>query len=284
MTPRIAIPQAHSNVEYANKVAGSYAQAVELAGGVVVEIPLALTNPEIMRAVMSCDGVLLPGSRADVHPEKYGQERQKETHDPDPARDNVDELLLQDAYNMHKPILAICFGLQILNVWRTGTLRQHLDTGVQHTGNSGFRHMLHVDPSSRLAGIIGDSIGLETNQSQSRAEATGTARLSSDDSDTALQPLRLMVNTSHHQAVAQAGDGLRVVAWSAEDTVIEAVESTSADHFVLGVQWHPERLVDDDGAAVREPSRALFRALVEASRLRHEQPRTATPDFESLAR
>lgn len=257
MTPRIAIPQAHSNIEYANKVAPSYAHAVELAGGVPVQIPLALANPEIMRLVVTCDGILLPGSRADVHPEKYGQERRTETHDPDPARDNVDELLLQDAYNMHKPILAICFGLQILNVWRTGTLMQHLDTGVQHAGNSNIRHTVRIDPVSRLVQIVGMAGSMEPE---------------------------LTVNTSHHQAVAQPGDGLRVVAWSTEDAVVEALEGTSADHFVLGVQWHPERLVDDEDAAVRDRSRALFGALVEAARLRHEQPRTATPDFESLAR
>lgn len=255
--PRIAIPQAHSNLEYANKVARSYAHAVELAGGVPVEIPLGLTNPEIMRLVVTCDGVLLPGSRADVHPEKYGQQRQPETHDPDPARDNADELLLQDAYNMHKPILAICFGLQILNVWRTGTLKQHIETGVPHTGNSHLRHGVSVDPESRLAQIVG----------LSGAGGTG-----------------LTVNTSHHQAVEQPGDGLRIVAWSKGDYVVEAVESTSPDHFVMAVQWHPERLVEDEDAAVREPSRALFHALVEAARQRHEQPRTATRDFESLAR
>jgi putative glutamine amidotransferase len=260
MIPRIAIPQAHSNVEYANKVAPSYAHAVELAGGVAVEIPLALTNSEIMRVVMTCDGVLLPGSRADVHPEKYGQERQRETHDPDPARDNVDELLLQDAYNMHKPIMAICFGMQILNVWRTGTLRQHIDSGVPHAGNSNIRHGVQVDPTSRLAQIVGASAAPGSPASE------------------------LTVNTSHHQAVDQPGDGLRVVAWSTDDAVIEAVESTSRDHFIVAVQWHPERLVEDADATVREPSRALFRALVAASRLRHEQPRTATPDFESLAR
>lgn len=257
MIPRIAIPQAHSNVEYANKVAPSYAHAVELAGGAAIEIPLALTNPEIMRIVMTCDGVLLPGSRADVHPEKYGKQREQETHDPDPARDNVDELLLQDAYNMHKPIMAICFGLQILNVWRTGTLRQHLDTCVPHAGNSSTRHAIQIDPASRLAQIFG----------MSDRSASG-----------------LTVNTSHHQAVDQAGDGLRVVAWSTEDAVIEALESTSPDHFVVAVQWHPERLVDDSDEAVSEPSRALFRAFVEAARLRHDQPRTATPDFESLTR
>src|SRR5512133_139623 len=150
MQPRIAIPQPHSNVEYARKVMSSYVHAVEGAGGVGVEIPLGITNAEIMRLVMTCDGVLLPGSRADVNPEKYGQVRIAETHDSDPLRDNADELLLQDAYNMRKPILAICFGTQILNVWRTGTLVQDLKTGVQHAGNCSLRHQVVIERGSQL--------------------------------------------------------------------------------------------------------------------------------------
>jgi len=253
---RIAIPQAHSNVEYAQRVAPSYARAVEMAGATPVEIPLALTNPEIMRLAMTCDGILLPGSRADVNPEKYGAARDPETHDPDPLRDNADELLLQDAYNMHKPILAICFGTQILNVWRTGTLVQHLETGVAHAGNSSGRHPVTIDPASRLGEILGFS-SAEPNP-------------------------ELNVNTSHHQAIQSPGDGLRVVAWSKEDGVIEAVEGTSPGHFVIGVQWHPERLVEDESDCVREPSLALFRALVEAAEQWHRHPRTPTSDFESL--
>ncbi|HET8667030.1 MAG TPA: gamma-glutamyl-gamma-aminobutyrate hydrolase family protein [Terriglobales bacterium] len=254
---RIGIPQAHSNVEYAQRVAPSYAHAVELAGGTAVQIPLALTNPEIMRLAMTCDAILLPGSRADVNPEKYGAVRQPETHDADPARDNVDELLLQDAYNMHKPILAICFGMQITNVWRTGTLLQHVDTGVCHAGNSTLRHSVIVESESLLARI------------------TGVANSGSPE---------LTVNTSHHQAVGIPGDGLRTVARSKEDRIIEAVEGTSPDHFVLGVQWHPERLVEDEVESVRQPSLALFQALVEAARQWHRQPRTSTLDFESLTR
>jgi putative glutamine amidotransferase len=261
MQPRIAIPQPHSNVEYARKVMPSYVKAVEMAGGVGVEIPLALSNVEIMRLVMTCDAVLLPGSRADVNPEKYGQVRIPETHDADPLRDNVDELLLQDAYNMRKPILAICFGTQILNVWRTGTLKQDLNTGVQHAGNSSIRHDVLIVAGSQLAAIIGENA------------LTGE------------KGLLATVNTSHHQAVEIPGDGLRVVARSAADGVIEALESTDPAHFVLALQWHPERLVDDADQRVREGSRALFGALVEAARKRHDNPRAPEQaDFETVAK
>lgn len=262
MQPRIAIPQPHSNLDYAQRVMPSYAHAVELAGGIPVDIPLALSNVEIMRLAMSCDGVLLPGSRADVNPEKYGQQRLPETHESDPLRDNVDELLLQDAYNMHKPILAICFGTQILNVWRTGTLIQHLQTGVPHTGNHDVRHAVIIKPGSRLAAIVDH----KTAPSAPAGEG-GT----------------LLVNTSHHQAIDQPGDGLRVVAWSEQDRVIEAVEGTSGTHFIIAVQWHPERLVDDADVEVRAAARALFSAFVDAAAVRHQQPRTpAQADFEKL--
>lgn len=261
MHPRIAIPQPHSNVEYAHKVMPSYVKAVEMAGGVAVDIPLALSNPEIMRLVMTCDGVLLPGSRSDVNPEKYGQERIPETHDSDPLRDNVDELLLQDAYNMHKPILAICFGTQILNVWRTGTLVQHLTTNVQHAGNSSVRHGVVIEPDSRLAGILGEN-GLAGEHG-----------------------LLATVNTSHHQAVTVPGDGLRIVGRCAEDGVVEAVEGTDRGHFVVALQWHPERLVDDRDEKVRDGSRALFFALIEAARRWHDHPRTpGQADFEMIGK
>jgi putative glutamine amidotransferase len=76
-------------------------------------------------------------------------------------------------------------------------------------------------------------------------------------------PFSIVVNSSHHQAAEAAGDGLRVVARCPEDGVIEALEDSSDDHFVVAVQWHPERSVEDD-----ESSRAIFRALVEAARAR----------------
>lgn len=271
MQPRIAIPQPHSNLEYAQKVMSSYLHAVEMVGGLAVQIPLALSNAEVMRRVMTCDGVLLPGSRADVNPEKYGQQRIAETHDSDPLRDNVDELVLQDAYNMHKPILAICFGTQILNVWRTGTLLQHLNTGVPHAGNSDIRHEVSIEPGSRLAGIV----------AASTSSCASTLRSAKDGASA----LIIAVNTSHHQAVETPGDGLCVVARSTEDKVVEALESSDPDHFVIALQWHPERLVDDADDAVRDASRALFRSLVQAARQRHQHPRTPQQaDFETIGR
>ena len=251
MPPRIAIPHAHSqNHEYSQRVKPDYADAVRMAGGEPVEVPLDLDNAAIMHIATSCDGVLLPGSRADVNPEKYGvRSRSPETADPDPARDNVDELLIQDAFNMRKPLFGICFGMQILNVWRTGSLIQHLESKVQHNGPEAPNHQVHIEPDSLLAHIVHPYL-----------DPRGA----------------LTVNTSHHQAVDQPGDGLRAVARSSIDNVIEAVEGTSGAQWLLAVQWHPERMMNDPA------QRALFEAFTHAAREWHQRAARSGADFEVL--
>jgi putative glutamine amidotransferase len=254
MLPRIAIPVPHSgDREYAERSLPQYERAVEMAGGEAVRIPLDQPPAEVMKLIERCDAVLLPGSKADVDPAKYDAERNAQTAAADAGRDTVDELLLQDAYNMRKPILGICYGLQILNVYRTGTLVQHIESPVNHAAGRkvAMAHPIQVEPASKLAEIIGSRSG-------------------SPDGPSLVVP----VNSSHHQAADVVGDGLRVVARSTQDGVIEALEGTAADHFVLAVQWHPERSVDDDDA-----SRAIFRALVDAARVRHEK---LTGEFESV--
>jgi putative glutamine amidotransferase len=132
--------------------------------------------------------------------------------------------------------------LQILNVNRQGTLLQHIESEINHEAGKGVpvAHNVVIEPKSKLAEIVGRSS--ENN------------------------PFSLPVNSSHHQSAQGIGNGLRVVATSPDDGIIEAVEGTSPDHFVLAVQWHPERSVDQD-----EPSRAIFRALVDAAKVRHEK-------------
>jgi putative glutamine amidotransferase len=186
---------------------------------------------------MGCHGIVLPGSPADVNPQKYGQEPDPASAAPDPARENVDELLLQDAHNLHKPILAICFGTQMLNVWRGGTLVQDLmPLAVNHRAGRAVAvaHSVEVAPESLLAGL-----------------ATGA------DGRVIAEPITLPVNSSHHQAIDIAGDGLRVSARSSQDGVVEAVEGEALGHFILGVQWHPERSYGDSPA-----SAAIFGRLV----------------------
>src|SRR3954471_5641191 len=157
MRPKIAIPQpAWDKPEYNARALPQYEDAVRAAGGEPVVVPLSAAPAEIARIASQCAGVLLPGSSADVDPEKYGATRAPETAAADPQRDNVDELLIQDAYNLRKPLLGICYGMQILNVWRTGTLRQHLATGVNHEAGKAVQraHSVRVPADSVLGSIV----------------------------------------------------------------------------------------------------------------------------------
>lgn len=242
MRPRIAIPVPHSgNRGYVDRALPQYERAVKQAGGDPVAIPLDRTPADVMKLIERCDAVLLPGSGADVDPAKYDAPRHPKTADPDKKRDTVDELLLQDAYNMRKPIFGICYGLQMLNVYRTGSLVQHIESAINHEAGRKVpvAHTVVVEPDSKLADIV---------------RGTG-ANLA-----------HMPVNSSHHQSAQVAGDGLRIVSRCSDDGVVEALEGTVPGHFVLAVQWHPERSVESD-----EPSRALFRAFVEAARAKHDE-------------
>jgi putative glutamine amidotransferase len=256
MRPRIAIPLPHSSdLKYGEQALPQYVRAVEGAGGEAIRIPLDQTPAQVMKLIERCDGVLLPGSKADVDPSKYDAPRNAKTDDADPRRDTVDELLLQDAYNMRKPVLGICYGLQILNVYRSGTLLQHIESPINHEAGRtvAVAHTVAISPHSKLARIIG-------------AAPENTSGQSPD--------VVIPVNSSHHQSAEVIGDGLTIVGRCPYDGIIEAIEGTSPDHFVLAVQWHPERSVEDD-----ERSRAIFHALVEAAGTRHAK---LAGEFESV--
>jgi len=237
ITPRIAIPIPHSgDRNYAERALPQYEEAVRKAGGEPVRIELEQTPEQVMGQLAGCDAVLLPGSRADIDPAEYKAERHPKTAAADPKRDAVDRLLLEDAYRTRKPILGICYGLQTLNVFRSGTLVQHIESSIQHEAGRAVSnaHRVEVDPKSRLASIVG-----------------GEANLA--------------VNSSHHQSADVIGESLRVVARSPVDGVIEALEGTVPGHFVLAVQWHPERSVNDE-AEVAESAKKIFEAFIAAAR------------------
>lgn len=233
MSLRIAIPiPTLSDESYNQRTLPPYLAAIEDLGVEAVRVPLDQPQAAVAYLLNSTHGVLLPGSRCDVEPERYGAVREVECHEADPARAAVDELLLQDAFNLRKPVLGICQGTQSLNVWRGGSLVQDLKTTVDHHPGRTIveAHPVRIFSGSRLAALVKD----EAQWSQP-------------------------VNSTHHQAIERVGDGLRVVALSPEDSVVEAVELDATDHFVLGVQWHPERTRIESAL-----SGAIFLSFVEA--------------------
>ncbi len=236
MTIRIAIPEpTSSDAAYNARSLPAYVAALQSAGATPVIIPLHERQDRVARLLSGTHGVLLPGSGFDVDPEQYGAARLPACGPADASRTAVDELLLQDAFNLHKPIFAICYGVQALNVWLNGTLVQDLEsvlkTPVNHAPGRGVlnAHPIRIANGSRLAVAAGNV---------------------SDEQS----------NSSHHQAVGRVGDNLRVTAICPIDEVIEAVELNSADHFVVGVQWHPERTYTTSAL-----SRALFGAFAHAA-------------------
>ena len=253
MPARIAIPMPHSfDPEYAERAIPQYERAVTLAGGEPVRVALDRTPDEISKIISRCDGVLLPGSKADVDPARYAAAGSPHTAAADLRRDTVDNLLLENAYKLRKPVRGICYGLQSLNVYRAGSLVQHIPdflpeetrAKVNHEAgkNVAVAHEVEIDSASRLAEIV--SAKVRGQESEVRS------------------PLLVPVNSSHHQSADEnkIGKGLRIVARCTDDGIIEALEGTAPDHFVLAVQWHPERSVEQDAASL-----AIFRAFINAA-------------------
>jgi putative glutamine amidotransferase len=218
-----------------------YVQAVKTAGAEPVPVSLALPPIELKNLANSLDAIVLTGSPSDVDPSRYRAERHPRTAAADPNRECTDFALLDHAFTEHKPVLAICYGVQSLNVFLGGSLVQHVSskdssseikTDIPHPMNEQtdkeFRHLIQIEPGTRLA-----QIG---------------------------QSLEARVNSSHHQAIKELGRGLRVMA-HAPDGVVEGVEWTGDADWVTGVQWHPERMHDGEPLAG-----AMFRELMAATR------------------
>jgi putative glutamine amidotransferase len=235
--PRIAIPEPTStDTAYNQRSLPQYIHAVVAARGIAIPIPLHERRAGQQRLIDTCHAVLLPGSPADVDPARYGQEPAKETADRDELREATDNLLLRDAVERRKPLLGICFGLQSLNVFRKGSLIQHL-------------------PPASAPGVVNHDAGGEILEAHP-VRLTRGSRLSA-----LLAAETLAVNSSHHQAVDKPGELLKVAAVSPNDGVIEAVEGEDPQVFLFAVQWHPERTYEQSAA-----SRALFGAFVAAAR------------------
>jgi putative glutamine amidotransferase len=256
-----------SDPAYAERAIPQYERAVALAGGAPVRIALEQSASEIRNLMRDCGGVLLPGSKADVDPARFHAMRSPKTAPADPRRDEVDSLLLDDAYSKRKPVLGICYGLQSLNVYRAGSLVQHIpdflpeETRAKVNHEAGAKvpvaHSVKINSESLLRKILcSDGRPRESALGErSQSNGLGQPQLGGEASK-----MILPVNSSHHQSADVIGGGLRIIARCPDDGIIEALEGTAADHFVLAVQWHPERSVDQD-----EASRQIFRAFVEAA-------------------
>ena len=218
-----------------------YFQAVRKAGAEPLEVSLEQSPEKLAQQLEKLDAFVLPGSPADVDPTRYGALRHPKTRTLDPNRDATDEAILAHAFRASKPVLAICYGCQILNVYLKGSLIQDIRTAKPEAlahGHTDFppgerkgdaRHAANFAPDSRLASLNG-AIGAE-------------------------------INSSHHQAIDEPGEKLRVTA-QAPDGIIEAVEWTGDSNWVVGVQWHPERMPEDPLA------QRLFQQFVAAARSR----------------
>ncbi|MFM9904281.1 MAG: gamma-glutamyl-gamma-aminobutyrate hydrolase family protein [Pyrinomonadaceae bacterium] len=218
MRPRIGITMRLEMETHRFYLGRDYSEVVEDCGGIPVHFALIPKAEYIAEAMAGVDGILLPGSNTDIDPHFYGEEPHHRLGTVIPAKDETDRLVLAEAERLNLPLLAICYGMQALNVIRGGSLIQDIESQVKEshkheqgppaTRNS---HTIDIEKASILGGL--------------------DAVIGSDKA--------ILVNSSHHQALNRVGKDLKATAW-ARDGVIEAIEDTREGRFNLGVQWHPE--------------------------------------------
>jgi putative glutamine amidotransferase len=224
----LPVPTAE-DAAYNQRTLPAYCDALASVGLEPVTIPLDASLAERQKLTASCHGLLLPGSRFDVDPARYGEERIPACGPSDPLRTIVDEALLAEAFSRKKPVLTICHGTQSLNAWLGGKLTQDLQTAVNH------------HPGRTVVEAHSVEVVAETRLSRMLVAGSGQ---------------QAQVNSTHHQAIRIPGASLKITAISPVDGVIEAVELPMEDHFVVAVQWHPERTLQ-----VSALSRAIFLAF-----------------------
>lgn len=209
-----------------------YSEALEAAGAVPLHISLIPNEEYVTSAVEDLDGILLPGSDSDVDPQRYGQQPHRRLGTVQPIKDETDLLVITAAEMRGIPILAICFGMQILNVSRGGTLIQDIESQVPDS----IQHEQGVPRDRR-------------SHSVKLLSGTTLHRLARGEQE--------LVNSHHHQAIEVIGQNLNASAWS-NDGLVEALEDPRPDKFVMAVQWHPELGWEDD-----KFSQAIFRHFVD---------------------
>jgi putative glutamine amidotransferase len=236
MKPLIGIPtrtQTVDNITF-HALASTYTRALDLAGGTPLLIPLRLGEEALRDIFARLDGLLLAGG-VDLHPREYGESVEPFCGEIDEARDAAELRLTRWAMQKHMPILAICRGIQTLNVAMGGSLYQ--DLAAQVANSLPHRHV-----KGNPYNLLVHSIEIDTQSALART----------------LGATHVEVNSLHHQAVKQVAPGFHSVA-RAPDGVIEGIEADDG-RFALGVQFHPEWLHDDDTRMLR-----LFAEFVRAS-------------------
>jgi putative glutamine amidotransferase len=212
----------------------AYLHAVQQAGGIPILLSPGLEAAALEAVWSRLDGILLTGG-GDVGPRRFGEDRHPTVDEVSDARDRLELEVTERAVQTRRPLLAICRGIQVLNVALGGSLYQDIasDTGstTAHSQSAPRNQPTH------LVKVMGEGTRLGATLGASEIE----------------------VNSMHHQAVKRLGRGLREVAW-APDGIIEGIELAGASTLVLGVQWHPEELIANDRAA-----RNLFRTLTAAA-------------------
>jgi putative glutamine amidotransferase len=219
---------------YELKVA--YTDAVVRAGGLPCILPYTDDRTLIDQYLDRVSGVLITGGAFDIPPDAYGESAKDGLGPVKPERTTFELAVLRVAISRRLPILGVCGGMQLLNVAYGGTLVQDLE-----------REMPEAKPHQQKNDRSHPHHPIEIKDQTVLAECVGGKG-------------QLMVNSTHHQAVKRVGAGL-VVSATAPDGVIEAIEIQGHEHFVLGVQWHPELMVD-----TVPPHLGIYRAFVQRAR------------------
>lgn len=242
--PRVGIPWRTTEEQQQGKrdKLNYYFDAVRNAGAEPEEVSLEQAPEQLARQLEQLDAFVLPGSPADVDPKRYGAARHAKTKTIDANRDATDEAILTHAFRASKPVLAICYGCQMLNVYLKGSLIQDIPD-------------VRPDrPHAVPHGTTDLAAGAKGGDQSHGAVLTAGSLLAKLAGSTATQ-----INSSHHQAIDSPGKDLHVTA-HAPDGTVEGVEWKGDSNWVVGVQWHPERMPEDPFA------QRLFREFVVAAR------------------